>query len=275
MNKLEEQQKEFCERYGITMEQFRGEAKIPGSLDLESVTSIPEGFNPTVGGSLDLESVTSIPEGFNPTVGGSLDLRNAKAIPQGFNPTVGGSLDLRNAKAIPQGFNPTVGGSLYLPEQFRHMVNNKQKPDFSKPFEWLDGKFILADGIMTEVLSKHGNVSHVRKVGAKPGETMYLVTDGEGRYAHGETIKEAKESLIYKIKNRDKSEYESLTLDSKVTFQSGIEMYRVITGACAAGVRDFVESNAVAHTDYTVAQIIEMTRGKYGHAEFKTFFAGK
>lgn len=128
---------------------------------------------------------------------------------------------------------------------------------------------------MTEVLSKHGNVSHVRKVGAKPGETMYLVTDGEGRYAHGETIKEAKESLIYKIKNRDKSEYESLTLDSKVTFQYGIEMYRVITGACAAGVRDFVESNAVAHTDYTVAQIIEMTRGKYGHAEFKTFFAGK
>lgn len=235
MNKLEKQQKEFCERYGITMEQFRGEAKIPGSLDL----------------------------------------RNAKAIPQGFNPTVGGSLDLESVTSIPEGFNPTVGGSLYLPEQFRHMVNNKQKPDFSKPFEWLDGKFILADGIMTEVLSKHGNVSHVRKVGAKPGETMYLVTDGEGRYAHGETIKEARESLIYKIKNRDKSEYESLTLDSKVTFQYGIEMYRVITGACAAGVRDFVESNAVAHTDYTVAQIIEMTRGKYGHAEFKTFFAGK
>ena len=275
MNKLEEQQKEFCERYGITMEQFRGEAKIPGSLDLKSVEEIPQGFNPTVGGWLNLRNAKAIPQGFNPTVGGSLDLESVTSIPEGFNPTVGGWLDLRNAKAIPQGFNPTVGGSLYLPEQFRHMVNNKQKPDFSKPFEWLDGKFILADGIMTEVLSKHGNVSHVRKVGAKPGETMYLVTDGEGRYAHGETIKEAKESLIYKIKNRDKSEYESLTLDSKVTFQYGIEMYRVITGACAAGVRDFVESNAVAHTDYTVAQIIEMTRGKYGHAEFKTFFAGK
>ena len=56
MNKLEKQQKEFCERYGITMEQFRGEAKIPGWLDLRSVTSIPDGFNPTVGGYLDLES---------------------------------------------------------------------------------------------------------------------------------------------------------------------------------------------------------------------------
>lgn len=41
----------FCERYDITEDQFYGEAKIGGSLDLGSVTSIPEGFNPTVGGS--------------------------------------------------------------------------------------------------------------------------------------------------------------------------------------------------------------------------------
>jgi len=41
---------------------------------LSSLTSIPEGFNPTVGGDLYLRSLTSIPEGFNPTVGGYLDL---------------------------------------------------------------------------------------------------------------------------------------------------------------------------------------------------------
>ena len=41
---------------------------------LSSLTSIPEGFNPTVGSSLYLSSLTSIPEGFNPTVVGSLDL---------------------------------------------------------------------------------------------------------------------------------------------------------------------------------------------------------
>jgi len=37
-----------------------------GSLDLRGLTSIPEGFNPTVGGHLDLSGLTSIPEGFNP-----------------------------------------------------------------------------------------------------------------------------------------------------------------------------------------------------------------
>ena len=43
-------------------------------LYLNGLTSIPEGFNPTVGGDLWLDGLTSIPEGFNPTVGGSLGL---------------------------------------------------------------------------------------------------------------------------------------------------------------------------------------------------------
>ena len=51
-----------------------------GSLWLDGLTSIPEGFNPTVGGSLWLRSLTSIPEGFNPTVGGSLWLDGLTSI---------------------------------------------------------------------------------------------------------------------------------------------------------------------------------------------------
>jgi hypothetical protein len=85
-----------------------------GSLDLSGLTSIPEGFNPTVGGSLYLSGLTSIPEDFNPTVGGWLDLSGLTSIPEGFNPTVGGWLDLSGLTSIPEGFNPTVGGSLYL-----------------------------------------------------------------------------------------------------------------------------------------------------------------
>ena len=73
-----------------------------GSLYLRSLTSIPEGFNPTVGGSLYLRSLTSIPEGFNPTVGGSLDLSSLTSIPEGFNPTVGGDLYMRSLTSIPE-----------------------------------------------------------------------------------------------------------------------------------------------------------------------------
>ena len=70
--------KDFLKTYNITEEQFSGEEKIGGSLDLSSLTSIPAGFNPTVGGDLYLRSLTSIPAGFNPTVGGSLDLRSER-----------------------------------------------------------------------------------------------------------------------------------------------------------------------------------------------------
>ena len=62
---------DFCKKNNITSDQFFGKEKIGGDLDLGSLTSIPEGFNPTVGGDLDLRSLTSIPEGFNPTVGGT------------------------------------------------------------------------------------------------------------------------------------------------------------------------------------------------------------
>jgi hypothetical protein len=87
---------------------------VRGYLDLSSLTLIPQGFNPTVGMDLFLSSLTSIPQGFNPTVGGRLVLSSLTSIPQGFNPTVGGSLYLYNLISIPEGFNPTVGGSLYL-----------------------------------------------------------------------------------------------------------------------------------------------------------------
>jgi hypothetical protein len=105
---------ELIKGYNLTEGQFYGTETISGDLNLSSLKSIPEGFNPTVGGGLDLDSLTSIPEGFNPTVGGYLNLHSLISIPEGFNPTVGGSLDLHSLTSIPEGFNPTVGVSLNL-----------------------------------------------------------------------------------------------------------------------------------------------------------------
>ena len=68
--------KKLCKKYNLTKKQFYGEEKINGSLYLNRLNSIPEGFNPTVGGNLDLRSLTSIPEGFNPIVGKDLYFSN-------------------------------------------------------------------------------------------------------------------------------------------------------------------------------------------------------
>ena len=66
----------------------------PGSLDLDSLKSIPSGFNPTVGGSLYLDGLTSIPSGFNPTVGGNLWLDRLTSIPDSVRKNVKGKVYL-------------------------------------------------------------------------------------------------------------------------------------------------------------------------------------
>ena len=256
--------------YSLTPDQFSGAEKFPGSLDLSGLTSIPAGFNPTVGSSLDLSGLTSIPAGFNPTVGGSLYLGGLTSIPAGFNPTVGGYLYLSGLTSIPAGFNPTVGGSLDLGGLTKPPKKLKKRVPVY-PLTWLDGKYLLVDGIVSEVVQKRGDVYRVKVVGKKVVSS--LVTDGRN-WSHGATLQEARADLVYKNKGADMSAYKKLTLASKLTFAEGIACYRAITGACSFGVRNFVESKGVKARSVTVAQIIKMTEGQYRADVFAVFFAG-
>ena len=235
---------EFCKNYNLTIDQFYGKEKYEGYLDLDSLTSIPEGFNPTVGGYLNLSSLTSIPEGFNPTAGGYLDLRSLTSIPEGFNPTVGGSLDLKNESKRIQNIP-----SSYI-------------------FTWQSGKYIKVDGMFTEVISKKGNVYKVKEINRE--KVFYIVTNGS-THAHGDTIKEAKNNLIYKITDRDKSKYGKLKLSDTLCLEEMIECYRVITGACETGVKMFLQDKKVKKK-YSIQEVIDMTMNQYGNKEFEQYF---
>jgi len=203
---------------------------VGGGLYLSGLTSIPDGFNPTVGGDLYLRGLTSIPDGFNPTVGGGLDLRGLTSIPDGFNPTVGGDLDLRGLTSIPDGFNPTVGGNLYLSG-----LTTNHTPLNGAILIWQNGKYISADGMFTQVVKKRGNVYHVRKIGRE--KITYLVTNGQ-IHAHGDTLAKAKVDLQFKA-NQQKLKTEPITADTLIN----IPRYRSITGACEQGCNDFIEAN--------------------------------
>ena len=198
--------------------------------------------------------ITSLPEGL--TVGAHLDLRGTgiTSLPEGL--TVGGYLDLRGT-----GITDTS------------KVNKKFDADIVQKI-WSDSKFICADGVFAEKISHHGNVWEVKKIASS--KVFYLVTDGHGKYAHGYTIQEAKKDLVYKICNRDKSEYESLTLDSTLSFEDAVECYRIITGACSFGTRNFVETilpDKDKKDAYTIRKMIELTRGQYGNTTFENFFS--
>jgi hypothetical protein len=289
---------EFCEEHGLTVEQFYGKEKYNGSLNLENVTTLPESFNPTVGGSLNLENVTTLPESFNPTVGGSLYLESVTALPESFNPNVGGDLNLESVTALPESFNPTVGGSLYLPsvttlpesfnptvggslylesvttlpESFNPTVGgslylrSKLSAETKKPtsnlINW--GKWIMADGIFTEVISKRGNVYKVKRL--NNDKVFYLVTNGGFVHAHGDTLKQAKDDFKFKhtqhlLKNKP------ITMDTVID----IPRYRAITGACESGVNWFKSENKLDKPSYLVSELLPILERKnaYGLEAFK------
>ena len=131
---------------------------------------------------------------------------------------------------------------------------------------------IIIDGIVSEVLSHKGNIYKVKNLGEE--EVSYIVQDGD-IYSHGDTLKQAKDSLIYKISNRDTTKYESMKLDTVLTKREAIEMYRCITGACETGTRYFVEHLSEVKSEYTIKEIIDLTKGQYNWELLNKFFKEK
>ena len=279
-------------------------AKLPdnlvvgGNLYLShtNVTELPD--NLVVGCSLDITqaNISKLPD--NLVVGSYLDLRYTKITELPDNLVVRGWIDLGGTKVKKLPENLVVGGNLYLegteigelPDNLAvgncmwgmsstpitHTLTKKamEKIQKMKFLQWVvgDKTYIKVDGIFSVVDSHRGNVWRTHRI--DEDKTLYVVTDGEGHYAHGSTLKEAKDDLIYKINDRDKSLYENLSLDDEVSFEDAIAMYRTITGACSAGTRDFIENRLPEpHKDkYTIKEIISLTDGEYGSETLKEFF---
>ena len=290
----------FLNEQGINYEIVDGKVHVGGYLDLNSLTSIPDGFNPTVGGSLYLGSLTSIPDGFNPTVGGSLYLSSLTSIPDGFNPTVGGYLNLSSLTSIPDGFNPTVGGSLNLnsltsiPDGFNPTVGGyldlsslepvlRRKIKVNCPKEniyqkiqqqiapilcWQNGKYRLIDGIFCEVLSQKRNVIKV-----KTRNKLAYVFIKNNVYAHGNTVRQAYLDWLFKTSDRDVSKYENIEKSKEYNLDFWVIAYRTITGACSFGTNEYLENNKEKYkTKMTLQEVLTATDGQYGSHTFQEFF---
>jgi hypothetical protein len=135
--------------------------------------------------------------------------------------------------------------------------------------------FLFADGLLSRIVdtkqSRGGALVH-KVVAVGKSKTSYCI-EVDGTYSHGDTIKEARESLMYKIGERDKSAYQGWKLDRKITAKEAITSYRVITGACEAGVRWFVQSNGKLKKMYTPQEVIDLTNGQFGNKEYAAFFS--
>jgi hypothetical protein len=126
----------------------------------------------------------------------------------------------------------------------------------------------VADGILAKVISKRGSLKRVVIVGKK--ETSFLVTDGNGNYAHGKTAREAMSELAFKLADKgDLSDLADMPLDTEKTAQEWAFVYRRATGACKTGTENFM-SQRVKKKTYTLAEILEETKDAFGGSQFRS-----
>ena len=224
------------------------------------------------GGSLYLSGtqITALPEGL--TVGGSLDLSGTQitALPEGL--TVGDWLDLRGTQitALPEGL--TVGGSLYLSgTQITDKAKERRKVKKLTDGAYVEGRYLYADGILTHVKKKKMVGAFTLFVGKIKGKNV--VSDCIN-YAHCDSLREGISDLLFKsAADRGADQYKGLTLETELSVEEMVTMYRVITGACRQGSEYFVASLGEIKEKYTIAEAIELTKGQYNSEKFSEFFS--
>ena len=196
--------------------------------------------------------------------------------------TIGGYLDCHETDKDSFPKLTTIGGSLDCRETDKACFPKLKEKDIGNVKALLKvglafkrKGFFLCDGILSLIVStrENANGSKVHKVKIVGKTKVSYCVEVDGDFSHGDTIRQARESLIYKIGDRDKSAYERWTLETKVTKRKAIESYRVITGACESGARHFVESVGKTKSKYTVGEIVELTKGQYGNESYKAFFS--
>ncbi len=228
------------------------------------ITSLPE--NLTVGSTLYLSGtqITSLPE--NLTVGGTLYLSGTQITSLPENLTVGGSLYLRDTQITSLPENLTVGGSLDLSGT---QITNKVYKRLSQG-DYVKNNYIYADGVLTHIKKEKKSSGYTFYVGKIKGRNV--VFDGKN-YAHCKTFKDGIIDLKFKeAKNRGQDQYKSLGLNSVLKLEEAITMYRIITGACQQGTENFVSSLKEVKEEYSIQEIINLTKHQYNNEVLQRFF---
>lgn len=149
-------------------------------------------------------------------------------------------------------------------------ITNPTRYHRLKDGDYVAKRYLYADGILTHIKYTRSVGPYTYYKGKIKGKNV--ISDGT-LYAHCKTIREGILDIEFKkAQDRGADQYKNLTLDSIVKKEDAITMYRVITGACAAGTAHFLDSLKETKAEYTVREIIEITDGQYGAGTLQKFF---
>jgi hypothetical protein len=158
---------------------------------------------------------------------------------------------LKDGKYIPIGGKASLVDGKEIKADCWYIVENA---------EWVEVDF--TDNIFSRVIS---NKKGVKKVETDAGKILFVVSDDNGNFAHGETIEKARKDLIYK----NVAKFDGIVPQS-ASGKEWIGIYRAITGACAIGVKMFVEQVGKSIEDiYTGKEICDLVQGRYGAEAFR------
>jgi len=176
------------------------------------------------------------------------------------NLTVGGGLWLEGTNIIESEWQKVKKPTVQFMLNFKSSIEAK--------LSWQNGKYRKIDGIFCEVVKTIKNILKV-KIGLK----FAFIFTKDNVSAHGKTIKQAYRDWLFKTSDRDVLKYENLKFDEIHELNFWVIAYRTITGACSFGTENYLENNQEKYKDnMTLAEVLEATKGQYGHNTFKEFF---
>ena len=183
----------------------------------------------------------------------------------------GGGLYLSGTGITSLPDNLTVGGSIDLSgTKIADKDKARRRVKRLKDGDYVDGRYLYADGILTHVRKRRKLGSYTVYVGKIKGKNV--VSDGV-HYAHCDNIRDGIDDILFKTaSDRGADQYKGMSLDTEMTVDEAVTMYRIITGACRQGSAAFVDGLKDKKERYTIRECIELTRGQYGADRFEAFF---
>ena len=183
------------------------------------------------------------------------------------NLIVGASLDLVSTEITSLPDNLTVGTrirSFSISDIQKNTVRKLRNGDY------VENRYLYADNILTHVKRCKNIGGYTVYIGKIPGKNV--VSDGT-HYAHCNKIRDGIADLLFKVaESRGVEQYKGMSLNTELTVEEAVTMYRIITGACRQGSDSFVKSLGELKEKYTIQECIEITKGQYNAKIFEEFF---
>lgn len=130
----------------------------------------------------------------------------------------------------------------------------------------------MIDGVQTIIRRIVGNLAKGAILNTDMTLTpCYVVRDGNGKFAHGETPTAAQDALLEKIYDdmgideaADKMLAE-MELDKKYPASDFYRWHHILTGSCEMGRKSFMANHGISMTDeYTVEEFAEIVKNDFG-----------